>query len=363
MFFDYSKNNIFDDAHLNIKNKHVVFFLVHNFTDNIFDELLDIENKIVVIFYIGDYFVFNMLDELLCKSKNYYNQFKKLKSYYVILSVHDIDQKIRDEYKDFFTLIFDPTLYTYFNKIFVNSNIKYTTKEKHFLSLNGRSDFFRQALYYFFIKFSLLEKGYFSYLGDSSKSNLESNLDIYKINDLLENQSPWYAKKLPYKEILKSIPYEIPNHNYHDPYSIGESFLYENTFVSIQLETYSVEKFPYYTEKTFRIISNKHPFILHGANGSLRFLQEMGFKTFNNWWDESYDCLSDHARLEAIFHLVLEIANWPITKINKISTEMISVLEHNANHFKNVLPEKFKISKDKIYSEINNIANKKEKFI
>jgi hypothetical protein len=357
--FDYSKNNIFNDASLYIQNDHVVFFLVHNFTDDTFSKLLEIENKIVAIFYIGDYFTFNMLDELLCQSKNYYDQFNKLKSYYVILSVHDIIPTIKNEYKDFFTHIFEPNLYAYFNKIFDNRDINFTFKEKHFLSLNGRSDFFRQSLYYFFIKFSLLEKGYFSYIGDSARAKL----NIYQINDLIENETPWYAKNLPYKEILKSIPYEIPNHNYADHYNNGESFLYEKTLVSIQIETYSTENFPYFTEKIFRIIANKHPFILQGASGSLEFLRDMGFKTFDNWWDESYDCLSDHNRLEAIFHLILEIANWPITKINKISTEMIPVLEHNANHFKNVLPKKFEVSKDNIYSRIKDIAKEKEKFL
>lgn len=345
--------------HLHVDNKNVVFFLVHNFTENIFQQLLSIENKIVVIFYIGDYFNYNSLDEILCQSKNYFLEKNKFKAHYIILSVHDIDQSIKEEYKDFFSLIVEPDLYFYFVKIFQSSRVKHSIKTKHFLSLNGRADFFRQSLYYFFIKFSLLDKSYFTYIGDTSRSTL--NVD--QINEIIKDKSPWYAKNLSYDKILGTIPYTIENHDHREHYKNNEEFLYQDTFLSIQLETYAIEKYPYFTEKTFRIISNRHPFIIHGAKNSLEFLKDMGFKTFNNWWDESYDSLSDHYRLEAIFYLALEIANWPLDKINKIYSDMISTLEYNSYHFLNNLQVRLGKSLPVIYEQISDIARDHEALI
>ena len=42
------------------------------------------------------------------------------------------------------------------------------------------------------------------------------------------------------------------------------------------------------TEKTYKPIAFMQPFILVAAAGSLRHVQDMGFKTFNEFWDESY---------------------------------------------------------------------------
>lgn len=357
MIIDYSMNNIFKDADQYVKNDNVIFFMIHNLNEKTFRELLSIKNKIVVLFYIGDYLLDSVLDEILCQSKNYFNDYKKMKAYYIILSVHDVGDFIKSEYNDFFHLIIEPNLVYYWTKIFSYPKINHSAKNKYFLSLNGRADYFRQCLYYFFHKFSLLEKSFFSYIGNTKTAKLNT----YEINDLIISKIPWYAKNLNYNKILETIPYTIKNHDYRDPYGQGERFLYDNTFVSIQLETYSIEQFPYFSEKTFRIISNQHPFILHGATNSLALLQDMGFKTFNNWWDESYDYLSEDFRLEAIFYLILEISNWSLEKINSVYKELIPILEYNANHFSNTIPQKYEKKIKEIYSTISEIANNKEK--
>ena len=93
--------------------------------------------------------------------------------------------------------------------------------------------------------------------------------------------------------------------------------------------------------------------------GSLELLQDMGFQTFNNFWDESYDALAGNARLEAVFHLCLEIANWSIDKINRMLEQMWPILEHNRQHLKN-LPQIYQQNKRAMYEQIRDIVAERQ---
>lgn len=54
------------------------------------------------------------------------------------------------------------------------------------------------------------------------------------------------------------------------------------------------------SEKTFKPIACSHPFQILGAKGSLKELKKLGYLTFNNLYDESYDELDNLERMEAI---------------------------------------------------------------
>ena len=43
------------------------------------------------------------------------------------------------------------------------------------------------------------------------------------------------------------------------------------------------------TEKIWKPIMAQHVFVVHGNHLYLQKLREMGFKTFGNYFDESYD--------------------------------------------------------------------------
>ena len=368
MLHDYSKNNIFNELLEYIDNKNLEVFLVHNFTPHITNKLNSITGKVIVLFYIGDYFLYNLLDEILCNSRIYKEQHGKLKNYYVILSVHDIEESIKKEYVDEFTFICNPLFYVYFTGIFKSSSTNLSKNKKlYFLSFNGRADASRQSLFYFFNKFSLLEKSYFSYFGSMSEAKFSKFKSINEIaSSLIENGTPWYLQGLDFNELNKQIPLKIPGHGYEsksNAYDSAESFLYDDTFCSIITETYYKENYPYFTEKTFRSISRAHPFILFSSRNGLKLLQGMGFKTFSNFWDESYDGLRDNQRLEAIMHLILEIGNWSIEKINNVHEKIIPILEHNKNHFYNELPKLFKDYKLKLFNQIKLVTEEKQNLI
>jgi hypothetical protein len=84
------------------------------------------------------------------------------------------------------------------------------------------------------------------------------------------------------------------------------------------------------TEKTDKCFSAGQPFVLLGGPYYLKKLKELGFKTFDKWWDESYDLEEDyHKRLYKVKSTIHQIAKWGLDECEEIYKEMIPTLEHN----------------------------------
>ena len=88
------------------------------------------------------------------------------------------------------------------------------------------------------------------------------------------------------------------------------------------------------TEKIFKPIVSKQPFMLLAAPGNLAYLKSYGFKTFDSVLDESYDFIQDpDQRTEAI---VCQL-HWYCGLSNKDKTDVMRAIEpivlHNFHHF------------------------------
>jgi len=118
-------------------------------------------------------------------------------------------------------------------------------------------------------------------------------------------------------------------------------FLYDhdpeiNQSCFLHVITESTFDYPHvnYSEKTWKPIVNLRPFILVGPAGLLSNLQDLGFQTFSQWWDESYDHIKDPLqRMLAIVGQIEMIANKSLEDLNIMYQEMKSILEHNFNHY------------------------------
>lgn len=315
-----------------------------------------ITNKIVVLVFIGEYHTYQWLEELFCRNKTRLQQ-NIPTNYYIIISVHEYDLSNYEEYKDYFTVITDFTMYAYYTTILKNNYEMSNSKKKYFLCLNQRANHIRQSLYYFFNKFNLMEKSYFSYLGNLNNSVYKSYNEIHDV--ITQKNISWYSKNIDYKKLLDKIPFStIKNDSLEtNGLNLPDNFLFKDTFCSIITETYDTEKYGFLSEKTFKAISGFHPFIIYGNPGSLLLLKKLGFKTFEDFWDESYDDFSQNERFEMILHLILEIGSWPIDKINSIQNAMTPILEYNYNHFFNTLPKMLNNNKTELNDKILNIID------
>ena len=110
---------------------------------------------------------------------------------------------------------------------------------------------------------------------------------------------------------------------------------WNTSFLHVVNETVWQDKI-HFTEKIFKPIVMHQPFVVLQAPGSLEYLKNYGFRTFADWWDESYDTIEDpQQRMQA----VADIVNWITTQdINKMRDSMKDVLEYNYVHFYNNIP-------------------------
>jgi hypothetical protein len=112
--------------------------------------------------------------------------------------------------------------------------------------------------------------------------------------------------------------------------------VYLESWVSVITETYYSEyqgEAMFFSEKIYKPIRARHPFILVSVPGSLKALREQGFKTFDQFWDESYDDIQDDtARLVAICNLLNNLSKKTHDEWIEMYKQMIPILEHNMKH-------------------------------
>jgi hypothetical protein len=88
------------------------------------------------------------------------------------------------------------------------------------------------------------------------------------------------------------------------------------------------------TEKIFKPIVAKRPFLLLAAPYNLQYLKSYGFKTFDRWLDESYDTELDHEkRIDMVVNELKKLSNLSSFDLDKIYLEMQEILDYNFNWF------------------------------
>lgn len=118
--------------------------------------------------------------------------------------------------------------------------------------------------------------------------------------------------------------------------------LWQSALWHVVTETVFYEEKQHLTEKIFKPIVARRPFILLGAQHNLAYLREYGFKTFDRWIDESYDSEPDPEKRTA---MVVEELNKLCMKskeeLKAMYWEMLPTLEYNHTHmygeFKNII--------------------------
>jgi len=114
------------------------------------------------------------------------------------------------------------------------------------------------------------------------------------------------------------------------PDAHGFNVKLQSCFVAIVNETKYGVPTANFTEKTFQPIRMWRPFILTAPPYTLEYMKKLGFKTFDRWWSEEYDSITNHTeRLNAIFDLIEEIDKKPIEELSDMLEEMYDTLAWN----------------------------------
>jgi len=116
---------------------------------------------------------------------------------------------------------------------------------------------------------------------------------------------------------------------------------YLDTYFSVVNETTYHTKpgydgVPFWSEKIFKCIAMKHPFVVATAPNSLQYLKQLGYKTFDGIIDESYDLEKDDGkRMIKIIDEVERLCNLGKKELANFLNEAKIVCEYNYTVLKN----------------------------
>ena len=95
------------------------------------------------------------------------------------------------------------------------------------------------------------------------------------------------------------------------------------------------------TEKIFKPIVLKQPFVLLNGAGGLEYLRSYGFKTFSDFWSEEYDTIDNlDQRLQSAADVVNYVGSCSLKELEQMRDKMKPILEHNYNWFYNGFADK-----------------------
>ena len=217
-------------------------------------------------------------------------------------------------------------------KVLENKFLRLTEIKHRYLSMaQGVPRHHRYAMTYQLYKNNLLEHGAVSC---SAYENFHYNTRPGTTDEYMSKLENF--KQTVFDSFKQSLPHTIDNQiNIHQGGN-DESHLFENVFVNLVNETHQPDNTVFITEKTYRSINYCRPFIINGDTGSLQYLKEMGFKTFDKCWDESYDTeKNDHEKINKITKIIQHICGLDHARLMTLYESMLPTLEHNYKVLKN----------------------------
>jgi hypothetical protein len=215
--------------------------------------------------------------------------------------------------------------------------------EYKFSIFSRRHDRFRLRFYLKLLENDLLDSFIYTY---NNANPYDSNFEIpiNKIKKEIEHEFIHLGDKLDL--FLEKMPYKVEHGTIYNPHP---KMLFESlarSFFHIAVETLpegvgyftrdgTKKYFAQVTEKTFKAIAVRRPFMILGGQHSLAWIKERGYKSFEPFIQEGYDLLETHNQRQEF--LLSEIKR--LNSLNKKDFEDVwfrckDICEHNFELYK-----------------------------
>ena len=228
------------------------------------------------------------------------------------------------------------------------------TRKKLFLSFNRVTRLHRLALVCLLQDAGLVDRSFYSFFLDATHGHieLEKSKEIFKtalryrikdteLSTILLDSLERNESKFPLKlNIDKTY-----NKNYIDD---NDRILFNESYFSLVTETFFFdytrnhdgkimdETSVFFTEKIFKPISMKHPFIIASRPYSLYHLRQIGYKTFHPYINEEYDIIDNNEqRLLAIVEEIKRLSTYSDSDWIIWQENIKDIVEYNYSIFMN----------------------------
>lgn len=211
-------------------------------------------------------------------------------------------------------------------------------KQKTFLCFNRILRAHRIALLGLLYERNLVDGAYYSFFQDlrwDGRGSHWSEWIQHELSTSLRDRVTYSLKQQEHK-----FPLLLNNGDGSNTNSVLHSDieLYRNSYFSLITETfffkilnnYWDESSVFFSEKVFKPIACRHPFIIVSRPRSLEYLRKMGYKTFHPFINESYDSIDDdEVRLNAIVDEVQRLSNQSSDQWINWLMNVAMIVEHN----------------------------------
>jgi hypothetical protein len=161
------------------------------------------------------------------------------------------------------------------------------------------------------------------------------NIINERLKDHYQNEINWFSNRKFNNDLnnTDSIDYRDGAGHYVK--------IWNRYHIEIITETDDYQNF-WFTDKTAKCLCTGKPFLLLSGRHSLQNLKQMGFVTFNQWIDESYDdCVLPGQRINAIINSLQKLYHNPAK--DSIIAEMQQHARQNINHYHRYVQPKIPI--------------------
>ena len=104
---------------------------------------------------------------------------------------------------------------------------------------------------------------------------------------------------------------------------------YPGFFLELVSLTFNKGNTFYIDEKIWRPMLMRTPFMVQGPANLIVNLRQLGFQTFDKWWDEGYSEDPDGCHVPAMIENIKQLSKLSLSELEIMYRDMTSVLDHN----------------------------------
>ena len=199
--------------------------------------------------------------------------------------------------------------------------------KKHFLTLARHDKFSRRFINYSLHKNNLYNKGYVSHVMINFDNDSTHNYQLEMLQTRSDFDTEQYLKFGFTKHILDT---DTPAHH---PKISDYTHLANKVCFELVHDSFITDCIlP--TEKVFKPLYSKIPFLYVGSPFTLKYLKSLGFGTFDSIFDESYDSeLVFYDRVKIIIENMKKLCALSLNDCEEYLRSTQEVCEHNHKHF------------------------------
>ena len=157
-------------------------------------------------------------------------------------------------------------------------------KSKYFDILLGCRRLHRDIVHQYILDNQMLDKVIMTY-------HRRWNVDLRETDHIFESEGLEFLPESNYTHSVHQVRYHGHKMNLSQ---VVPFVVYNDSYYSVVAETNAVNEFNFYTEKVVKPILGRRLFVAIAGQGYLQRLRSVGFKTFSDVIDESYDLEPDH---------------------------------------------------------------------